>query len=77
MVACNPGLVVTDRMETMLRGQANAQYGDPERWQECMPTDPPPSTAEDCADLVVFLASKRAAMITGTAISIDGGATQR
>jgi len=77
VVACNPGLVVTDRMETMLRGTAKEQYGDEERWQECMPTDPPPSQADDVADLVVFLASDRARMITGTAISIDGGATQR
>ena len=73
----NPGLVVTDRMETMLRGTAGEQYGDPDRWQECMPTDPPPSQAEDCADLIVFLASDRAKMITGTTVNLDGGATQR
>ncbi len=77
VVACNPGLTVTDRMETMLRGTAKEQYGDPERWQECMPTDPPPSRAEDVADLVVFLASPRAQMITGTVITIDGGAAGR
>jgi NAD(P)-dependent dehydrogenase (short-subunit alcohol dehydrogenase family) len=64
-------------METMLRGTASEQYGDPDRWQECMPTDPPPSQAEDCADLIVFLASNRAKMITGTTVNLDGGATQR
>jgi len=77
VVACNPGLTVTDRMITMLQGTAKEQYGDAERWRECMPTDPPPSEAEDVADLVVFLASPRAKMITGTVITIDGGASKR
>lgn len=77
VVACNPGLTVTDRMITMLRGTATEQYGDPERWEECLPTDPPPSKAEDIGDLVVFLASRRAAMITGTVVTINGGATSR
>jgi NAD(P)-dependent dehydrogenase (short-subunit alcohol dehydrogenase family) len=31
-------------------------------------------TAEQCADLVAFLASDRASHITGTIITIDGGA---
>lgn len=77
VVACNPGLTITDRMETMLRGTATEQFGDAERWRECLPTDPPPSKAEDIGDLVVFLASERAAMITGTVIAIDGGAVSR
>lgn len=77
VVACNPGLTVTDRMVTMLRGAAKEQYGDEGRWRECMPTDPPPSEAADIADLVVFLASKRARMITGTVLGIDGGAAMR
>ena len=77
VVACNPGLTVTDRMITMLRGTAKEQYDDPERWRDCMPTDPPPSEADDVADLVTFLASDRARMITGTVITIDGGAAER
>jgi NAD(P)-dependent dehydrogenase (short-subunit alcohol dehydrogenase family) len=31
---------------------------------------------EDIAGLTVFLASKQAAMITGTAINVDGGRTR-
>lgn len=77
VVACNPGLTVSDRMETMLRGAASEQYGDAERWRECMPTDPPPAQAEDVADLVVFLASDRAKMITGTVVTLDGGSSSR
>jgi NAD(P)-dependent dehydrogenase (short-subunit alcohol dehydrogenase family) len=33
------------------------------------------STAEEVADLIAFLASPRAASITGTTVAIDGGAT--
>ena len=32
--------------------------------------------AEEVGDLVAFLASERAAFITGTAINIDGGASE-
>lgn len=77
VVACNPGLTLTDRMETMLRGQANEKFGDAARWQECIPTDPAPAKAEDVGDLVTFLASPRACMITGTVITLDGGGYTR
>lgn len=77
VVACNPGLTITDRMTTMLRGQADEKFGDPERWEECMPMDPAPAKAEDVADLVTFLASPRACMITGTVITLDGGGYTR
>ena len=77
VVACNPGLTLTDRMETMLRGQANEKFGDAERWKECIPTDPAPAKAEDVGDLVTFLASPRACMITGTVITLDGGGYTR
>ncbi|MBT6311557.1 MAG: SDR family oxidoreductase, partial [Alphaproteobacteria bacterium] len=77
VVACNPGLTLTDRMETMLRGQANEKFGNAERWEECIPTDPAPAKAEDVGDLVTFLASPRACMITGTVITLDGGGYTR
>jgi NAD(P)-dependent dehydrogenase (short-subunit alcohol dehydrogenase family) len=44
------------------------------RWEELIPKTPPVGTAEQCADLVAFLASDRASHITGTIITIDGGA---
>jgi len=74
VVACNPGLIRTERMETMLRATAAAKLGDAARWQELIPTAPPVGTPEQCADLVVFLASDRASHITGTVVTIDGGA---
>ena len=74
IVACNPGLIRTERMETMLRASAQAKFGDAARWQELIPTHPPVGTPEQCADLVAFLASDRASHIAGTVVTIDGGA---
>jgi NAD(P)-dependent dehydrogenase (short-subunit alcohol dehydrogenase family) len=74
VVGCNPGLIRTERMETMLRARAEEKLGDAARWEELIPKNPPVGTAEQCADLVAFLASDRASHITGTIITIDGGA---
>jgi NAD(P)-dependent dehydrogenase (short-subunit alcohol dehydrogenase family) len=74
VVGCNPGLIRTERMETMLRATAQVKLGDPARWQELIPTNPPVGTPEQCADLVAFLASDRASHISGTIVTIDGGA---
>ncbi len=77
IVGVNPGPILTERLTTIMRAQALDQLGDEERWQECMPTNPPPGEPEDCADLVVFLASDRAKHISGTVVTIDGGAVSR
>ena len=77
IVGVNPGPILTERLTTILRAQAREKFGDPERWEECMPTNPPPGTSENCADLVVFLASERARHISGTVVTIDGGAVSR
>ena len=74
VVGCNPGLVRTERMETMLRATAQTKLGDAGRWQELIPANPPVGTPEQCADLVAFLASDRASHISGTIVTIDGGA---
>ena len=74
VVGCNPGLIRTERMETMLRATAQVKLGDPARWQELIPANPPVGMPEQCADLVAFLASDRASHISGTIVTIDGGA---
>lgn len=74
IVACNPGLIRTERMETMLRASAATKLGDAARWEELIPVNPPVGTPEQCADLVTFLASERASHIAGTVVTIDGGA---
>lgn len=77
VVGVNPGLTLTDRLETMLRGQALENWGDPDRWRELIPDDPAPATAQQVADVVVFLASERASMVSGTVVTVDGGASGR
>jgi len=77
VVGVNPGAILTGRLTTMLRAQALDRFGDEERWEECMPTDPPPGAPEDCANLVAFLASDRARHISGTVVTIDRGAVSR
>lgn len=75
VVAVNPGLIMTDRLEDLLRVAAEERYGNEERWDDLVPTDPPPGTAAQVADLVAFLASDRASHINATAITVDGGAS--
>jgi NAD(P)-dependent dehydrogenase (short-subunit alcohol dehydrogenase family) len=77
VVAVNPGLILTDRMTDLLRTAADTRFGDAERWAELIPTDPAPGRAEQIADVVVFLASDRASHISGTTITVDGGASSR
>ena len=77
VVAVNPGLIITDRMGDMLRRQAIDELGDESRWEELIPADPAPGTVEQVADVVAFLASDRASHVSGTSITIDGGASSR
>ncbi|MEM9611901.1 MAG: short-chain dehydrogenase/reductase [Actinomycetota bacterium] len=75
VVAVNPGLIMTDRLEDLLRVAAEERYGNADRWDDLVPTDPPPGSAEQVADLVAFLASDRAGHVNATAITVDGGAS--
>ena len=77
VLAVNPGLIVTDRMGDLLRQTAEAELGDPGRWEELIPSDPAPGTIEQCADVITFLVSPRASHVSGTTLSIDGGASAR
>lgn len=75
--AVNPGLIVTDRMTDLLRQQADDKFGDADRWAELAPTDPPAGSVAQVADVVTFLVSDRASHVTGTVLTIDGGASAR
>jgi NAD(P)-dependent dehydrogenase (short-subunit alcohol dehydrogenase family) len=75
VVAINPGLIKTERLETLLRSVAQAKFNDDARWQDLMPSDPPPGEPEDISKMVAFLASDCARFITGTVVTIDGGYT--
>ena len=77
VVGVNPGWVRTERMIGMLRAQAARKFGDAERWEELTQGQPAPADPEHIADMVVFLASPRAAHVSGTTINVDGGASAR
>lgn len=64
----NPGLIASDRMRANLA---------PEHQRAVSATIPiaRPGTVEEVADLVVYLASARAAYITGESVVIDGGSS--
>ena len=77
VVGVNPGPIMTDRLESGCRIQAEKRFGDSSRWAECMDGFPtyghPPGEPHHIADMVTFLASDLSAYTTGTIITIDGG----
>lgn len=73
VVGVNPGQIITERLETMQRSNAEKRWGDPERWQELWDARYPPGQPEHIADMVSFLASDLSSNTTGTIITIDGG----
>ena len=79
VVGINPGPVATDRMVKLMKRRAVDSFGDESRWQELFAHYPGgrPATAEEVADLMLFLASPRAGYISGTIVTIDGGIASR
>lgn len=79
VVGVNPGPVETDRMVKINKRRALDWYGDESRWQDLREKYPGgrPASPEEVADLMVFLASPRAAYVTGTIVTIDGGIAAR
>jgi NAD(P)-dependent dehydrogenase (short-subunit alcohol dehydrogenase family) len=79
VVGVNPGPVETERMLKINRRRALDLFGDESRHEELRARYPAgrPARADEVADLMVFLASPRAAYITGTVVTIDGGIAAR
>ncbi|MFH2129283.1 MAG: short-chain dehydrogenase/reductase [bacterium] len=75
VVGINPGFIITERLETQMRRRAETRFGDPGRWQEVIPKDPPPGEPRDIANMAAFLASDLGKYVTGTTITVDGGST--
>jgi NAD(P)-dependent dehydrogenase (short-subunit alcohol dehydrogenase family) len=79
VVGVNPGPVETERMVKINKRRALDLYGDASRHEEMLAKFPGgrPAAAHEVADLMVFLASPRAAYISGTVVTIDGGIASR
>jgi NAD(P)-dependent dehydrogenase (short-subunit alcohol dehydrogenase family) len=79
VLGINPGPVATERMVKLMKRRALDWHGDESRWEELFDKYPGkrPATAEEVADLTLFLASPRASYITGTIVTIDGGIAAR
>jgi 3-oxoacyl-[acyl-carrier protein] reductase len=81
VVGVNPGLTNTERAERMLKGWSTNAHGTPERWQEVMADMDLPfgrmGEASEVAAVVAFLVSARASYVSGTIVTVDGGATNR
>jgi NAD(P)-dependent dehydrogenase (short-subunit alcohol dehydrogenase family) len=79
VVGVNPGPVATDRMVKLMKRRAFDWYNDESRWEELFDKYPGKraAQADEVADLIVWLASDRAAYITGTIVTIDGGIASR
>ena len=79
VVGVNPGPVETDRMIKINKRRALDLWGDESRHIELRAKYPGgrPASSQEVADLMVFLASPRAAYITGSIVTIDGGISAR
>lgn len=81
VVAVNPGLTATDRAMFMLEGWSKNAYGTPDRWRDFVEKLDLPfgrmGEAREVADVVAFLASPRASYVSGTVVTVDGGAANR
>lgn len=79
VLGLNPSATATDRGVERWKNQAKKDLGDPERWAELTKGFPfgRPAAVEEVANVVVFLASERASYMSGTVVSVDGGAAWR
>jgi 3-oxoacyl-[acyl-carrier protein] reductase len=79
VTAVSPGSTATERWDGLVAQRARAQGKAPEDLRRELERAQPLGRIgrpEDVADLVVFLASERAAFLTGISITVDGGASR-
>ena len=75
----NPGPIRTERWDGILAKWGVAKGVTPEEAERDILRGVPlrrPGTAQEVANIVVFLASELSGYITGTTIAVDGGMTR-
>ena len=77
VVGINPGYIFTERLENLLRGRAEKELGDADKWKTLLDNSYPPGKVENIADMCAFLASDLSSNTTGTIINVDGGYAAR
>ena len=79
VLGLNPSATATDRGVERWRNQAQKDLGDADRWKELTKGFPfgRPASVEEVANVVTFLASDCASYMSGTMVSVDGGAAWR
>jgi len=79
VVGINPGPVLTERLEGLLRRRARETLGDAERWRETMAAMPfgRAGRVAEIATLAAFLASDLSGYTSGTIVTVDGGMASR
>lgn len=71
----NPGPVLTERLENLLKARAVEAHGSPDRWQEFLSHLPfgRAATPGEIGALAAFLASDLSGYTTGSMFTVDGG----
>ncbi len=79
VLGINPGMTATDRLVNLMRETAVAKGLAADDWRRLTADQPfgRPAEPAEVADLAAFLVSDRAAYISGTLITIDGGLSSR
>lgn len=79
ILGINPSQTRSDRIEVLMRAQAQKQLGDADKWFDLTQKLAFGRLAEprEIADLVVFASSPRSSYLSGTVIDVDGGMQYR
>uniref|UniRef100_UPI00260669BC SDR family oxidoreductase n=1 Tax=uncultured Paracoccus sp. TaxID=189685 RepID=UPI00260669BC len=79
VIGINPGAVETERLRNLLGARAEETYGAASEYRRFFDRYPAgrPAQAGEVADLIAFVASGKAAYLSGTIVTVDGGMASR